>query len=201
MTRLAGTTARRATGALIEAVGRLAEQAIDRALVGNDRVTSAAEGKQLLAGNADTEAFAGNVQRVVVLALPVVRRISHGARLTRAPWVMATAGTVSMGFAVRTGARELQVISSLVAHKLEQATGAPGDPKLVKKVAIDLYLDPKRRVELADDRLRLVRLTRKWLFSGAFGRSTSKRTERALDAAERLDAAALSTRWAALRPR
>ena len=65
-------------------------------------------------------------------------------------------------------------------------------------MAIDLYLDPKRTLELADDRLRLVRLTRKWLFSGAFGRSTSKRARRALDAVERIDAVALTTRWAAV---
>jgi hypothetical protein len=32
-----------------------------------------------------------------------------------------------------------------------------------------------------------------------FGRKTSKRAERALDAAERLDGAALSVRWAELR--
>jgi len=31
-----------------------------------------------------------------------------------------------------------------VAYRLEQATGAPSEPALVKKLAIDLYLDPKR---------------------------------------------------------
>lgn len=195
----ASAAARRTSEALIEAVGRLAQQAVDRALLSDDRVTSAHEGKQLLAGGADTEAFAGNVQRAVVLAMPVVRRLSRGAKLTRVPWVMVTSSTLSIGIGFRTGARELQVLSSLVAHRIEEATGAPSDPKLVKKVAIDLYLHPKRRVELADDRLRLVRLTRKWLFSGAFGRSTSKRAAKALEAAEQLDAAALSASWPAVR--
>jgi hypothetical protein len=37
--------------------------------------------------------------------------------------------------------------------------------------------------------------------SGAFGRKTSKRATRALDAAEQLDAAALSARWDTLRRR
>jgi hypothetical protein len=97
--------------------------------------------------------------------------------------------------------RELQVLSSLVAHRLEQAEGVPSDPALVKKVAIDLYLAPKRTPRLADDRLRLVRLARKWVFSGAFGRKTSKRAARALDAAERLDAAALARGWEAVRRR
>ena len=185
----------------MRAVGRLAEQAINRALLSDERVTSAAEGKRTLAGSEDTEALAGNIQRVVVLAMPVVRRISRGARLTRAPYVMVASSTISVGIAVRTGARELQVLASLVAHKLEQVTGAPGEPALVKKVAIDLYLEPKRVPELNDDKLRLVRLTRKWVLTGAFGRSTSKRAARALEAAERLDAAALAKRWETVRPR
>ena len=75
----------------------------------------------------------------------------------------------------------------------------PSDPALVKKVAIDLYLKPRRAPELTDDKLRLVRLTRKWLFSGAFGRATSKRAARALDAAEQLDARDLAARWDELR--
>ena len=68
----------------------------------------------------------------------------------------------------------------------------PSDPALVKTLAIDLYLDPKHTPQLADDKLRLVRLTREWVLSGAFGRKTSKRAARAFGAAERLDAAALS---------
>jgi hypothetical protein len=95
--------------------------------------------------------------------------------------------------------RELQVLASLVANRLEQAAGAPADPALVKKLAIDLYLNPKRTPDLADDRLRLFRLTRKWVLSGALSRNTSKQALRALDAAERLDTAALSTRWASAR--
>ena len=193
--RGARTSARTTNDALVRAVGRLAEQAINHALLSDERITSAAEGKRTLAGNEDTEALAGNIQRVVVLALPIVRRISRGARLTRAPYVMVASSAVSVGVGVRTGARELQVLGSLVAHKLEQVTGAPGDPALVKKVAIDLYLEPKRIPELNDDKLRLVRLTRKWVLTGAFGRSTSKRAAKALEAAERIDAAALAKRW------
>ncbi len=193
-----GANARKASAALVEAVGGLAAKAIDRVLLTDERVTSAPDGKRLLAGEADTEALAGDIQRVVVLAVPVVRTLARGARLTRVPWAVVASSALSIGVGVRTGVRELQVLASLVAHRLEQATGAPSDPALVKKLAIDLYLDPKRTPRLADDRLRLVRLTRKWVLSGAFGRKTSKRAARALDAAERLDAAALSARWAAL---
>jgi hypothetical protein len=193
----AGANARKASEALVVAVGRLAGKAIDRVLLTEERVTSAAEGKRLLTGEADTEALAGDIQRVVVLAVPVVRTLARGARFTRVPWVMVASSAVSIGVGVRTGVRELQVLASLVAHRLEQATGTPSDPALVKKLAIDLYLDPKHTPKLADGRLRLVRLTRKWVLSGAFGRKTSKRAARALAAAERLDAAALSARWGA----
>jgi hypothetical protein len=187
--------------ALVETVGGLADRAIDRVLLTGEPVTSAADGKRLLAGQADTQAFADDIQRVVVLAVPVVRTLARGARFTKVPWVMVVSSAVSIGVAVRNGVRELQVLSSLLAYRLEQAQGVPSDPALVKKLAIDLYLAPKRTPRLADDRLRLVRLTRKWVFSGALGRKTSKRAGKALDAAERLDAAAVSARWEAVRRR
>ena len=75
----AGANARKSSDALVAAVGALADQAIDRVLLGDERVTSAAEGKRLLAGKADTEALAENIQRVVVLAVPVVRMLARGA--------------------------------------------------------------------------------------------------------------------------
>ena len=147
----------------------------------DERVTSAAQGKKLLAREADSEALTGDIQKVIVLAVPIIRRLARGARFMKVPWVMIGSTAVSMGVAVRTGVREIQVIASLVAHRLEQATGAPSDPTLVKKLAIDLYLQPKRQPRLSDDKLRLARLTRKWLLLGAFGRKTTKRAGRATD--------------------
>lgn len=185
------------TAALVDAVARLADAAVERVLLSDDRVTSAAEGKRRLAGQEGTEELADKVQRVVVLATPVVRLVARGARYTRLPWAMIASSSVSVGIAVRTGVREIQVLSSLVAHRIEQATGKPADPRLVEKVAVDLYLDPKRTPELTDDRIRFVRLTRKWVLLGAFGRKTSKRAGRALDAAERLDGDDLAARWSA----
>jgi len=188
---------RKAIDALVESVGGLADHAIDRVLLTDVRVTSAAEGERLLAGGADAEALAEKIQQVVVLSVPVIRIVARGARFTSVPWVMVGSSSVSIGVSVRTGVRELQVLAALVAHRLEEATGAPADPQLVKKLAIDLYLKPKHAADLSNDRLRLVRLTRKWVFGGVFGRKTAKRTAKALAAAERLDAAALSARWAA----
>ena len=189
--------ARTSTGALVEAVGGLADAAIDRVLLTGERVTSAAEGHRLLAGEAETEALADNIQRVVVLAVPVVRTLARGARFTRVPWVMVASTTVSVGIAVRTGVRELQVLAALIAYRLETAQGSPADPALVKRLAVELYLDPKHAPDLDGNRLRLVGLTRKWVLSGAFGRNTSKQVTKALSAAEKIDARAVAAGWAA----
>ena len=123
-----GAGARRASDALVEAVGALADHAIDRVLLTGERVTSAAEGKRLLAGNAEIEARADKIQHVVVAAVPVVRMLARGARFTRVPWVMVASSAVTIGVAVRTGVRELQVLASLVAHRLEQASGCARRP-------------------------------------------------------------------------
>jgi hypothetical protein len=178
--------------ALVEAVGRLVDAAVDHVLLSDDRVTSASEGKLRLSGEEGTEELADKVQRVVVLAIPVVRVVARGARFTRLPWAIFASSSVSVAIAVRTGTREIQVLSSLVAFRIEQSTGQPADPQLVEKVAIDLYLNPKRKPDLSDTRLRLVRLTRKWVLLGAFGRTTSKRAGKALEAAEKLDGSDLA---------
>jgi hypothetical protein len=179
---------------LVDAVGRLVHAAVARVLLSEDRVTSAAEGKRRLAGQEENEELADKMQRVVVLALPAVRLAARGAKFTRLPWAMMASTSVGVALTVRTGIREIQVLSSLVAHRIEQATGRPADPRLVEKVAVDLYLNPKRKLDLSDNRLRLVRLARKWVLLGAFGRTTSKRAGKALDAAEQLDGSDLTRR-------
>ena len=195
----AGAATLKSRGALVDAVGRLVKAAVARVLLSDDRVTSAADGKRRLAGQTETEELADKVQRVVVLATPVVRALGRGAKFTRLPWAMLASSSVSVAIAVRAGVREIQVLSSLVAYRIEQATGRPADPRLVEKVAVDLYLDPKRKPDLADDRLRLVRLTRKWILLGAFGRTTSKRAGKALEAAEKLDGSDLDACRSVLR--
>jgi hypothetical protein len=184
---------------LVDAVGRLVDAAVARVLLSDDRVSSAADGRRRLAGQTGTEELADKVQRVVVLATPIVRLVARGAKFTRLPWAMIASSSVSVGIAVRAGVREIQVLSSLVAHRIEQASGVPADPRLVEKVAVDLYLDPKRKPDLTDDRLRLVRLTRRWVLLGAFGRTTSKRAGKALEAAEKIDGGELAARWDANR--
>jgi hypothetical protein len=184
--------ARKAVDALLGAVGSLVDSAVERVLISDERVTSAAEAKRLLAGSADIPELADKIQTVVVLAAPVVRVLARGARFARVPWVMVASSSLSIGVAVRAGVRELQVLASLLAHRVEETTGADSDPALIKKVAIDLYLYPRRTPDLGDDKLRLVRLTRKWLLRGIVGRNTSRRAAKALDAADRLDSQTLT---------
>ena len=196
--RSAGAATLKSGSALVDAVGRLVDAAVARVLLSDDRVTSAADGKRRLSGQEETEELADKVQRVVVLATPFVRMAARGAKFTRLPWALVASSSVAVGIAVRTGVREIQVLSSLLAYRIEQATGAPADPRLVEKVAVDLYLNPKRKPDLTDDRLRLVRLTRKWVLLGALGRTTSKRAGKALEAADRLDGGDLARRWSEL---
>jgi len=194
--RRAGTDALRAVGALVRAVSELVGKAVDQVVLGDARVASAAEAKHLLNRDEQAEALAGDVQRVVALAVPVALRLARVGRVMKVPWVFVASTTISMGVTVRAGIKEIHALSSLIAHRLEQATGEPADPALVKKLAVDLYLHPRRAPNLRDDRLRMVRLTRKWLVRGAFGRKTQRRAFRAIEAADRIDAAAVAAEWA-----
>lgn len=187
--------------ALVDAVAALYDHALDRVLVSPVRVTSAAEGKRRLAEDDDTEALADNVQRVVVVATPVVRTLVRSARFTRVPWVLVASSATSIAVSVRSGVREVQVLGSLIAHRIEHETGLPADPALVKKLTVELYLAPKKAPDLRDRRLRIPRLVRRWVVSGAIGFGTSKAAPRALDAAERLDIRATLRRWEAVPPR
>jgi len=182
---------------LLEAVGGLLDQLIDRLLLSPERVTSAAEGKRLIALDDDTEDVADRVQRVAVIATPVVRTLARGSRfLPRVPWVLVASTTASLVVTLRAGVREVRVLGSLVAHRLEQETGRPADPALVKQLTLSLYLSPRRTPTPGDD-LPLGRLARKWLFRGAIGKDTRKAAWKALEAAERLDVATLESRWRA----
>ena len=180
---------------LLDAVGGLYDQVIDRILLSPERVTSAAEGKRLMASDDDSEALADTVQRVAVVATPIIRTLARGARwLPRVPWVLVASTTASLVMTLRAGVREVRVLGSLVAHRLELATGRPADPALVKQLTLELYLSPRRTPSL-DGGLPLGRLVRRWLFRGAIGKDTRRAADKALDAAERLDVVTLESRW------
>ena len=173
------------------AAGDVIHQAFERLLSSNTRVTSAAEAKRLLSDHEDTEEMTDAIQRFVGIATPLVRIAFRGARFTRIPWVLVASSAVSLGVTVRNGVRELRAIAALLAHRFEKETGASPDPALLRKLALELYLKPRRAPDVSGLRLPLARLARRWIVSGALGRDTRGKTEKALDAAERLDIASL----------
>lgn len=175
------------TSALVRAAGNLLDDLVDRVLRNEERVATAAEGKLLIAADDGMEEVADRVQRFVAVATPTVRVLARGARFTRVPWVLVASTAVSLTTTVRAGVREVRVLGSLLAFRLEQVNGAPADPALVKKLAVELYLAPKRKPDVARLDLPLAKLTRRWLLRGVFGRDTRRAAEKALDAAEQLD--------------
>jgi hypothetical protein len=176
------------------AVQEVVVQAFERLLSSDVQVRSAADAKRLLANHEDTEELTDAIQRFVAVATPVVRIALRGARFTRVPWVLVASSAVSIGVTVRNGVRELQTIAALLAFRLEQETGAPADPALLQKLTLELYLKPRRIPDISDLGLPLTRLARRWIVSGALGRNTRGKTEKALDAAERLDIASIAAR-------
>ena len=175
------------TSALVRAAGNLLDDLVDRVLRNEERVATAAEGKLLIAADDGMEEVADRVQRFVAVATPTVRVLARGARFTRVPWVLVASTAVSLTTTVRAGVREVRVLGSLLAFRLEQVNGAPADPALVKKLAVELYLAPKRKPDVARLDLPLAQLARTWLLRGVFGRDTRRAAEKALDAAEQLD--------------
>jgi len=172
---------------LERSAGDVVHQAFDRLLSSNSRVTTAAEARRLLADHEDTEELTDAIQRFVALATPVARIALRGARFTRIPWVLVASSAVSLGVTIRNGVRELQAIAALLAYRFEEETGAPPDPALLQKLTLELYIKPQRAPDVTDLGLPLARLAQRWIASGVFGRNTRRRTEKALDAAERLD--------------
>jgi hypothetical protein len=176
------------------AAGDVVSRAFERLLSSDIHVMSAADAKRLLAGDEDTEELTDAIQRFVAIATPVVRIALRGARFTRVPWVLVASSAISIGVTVRNGVRELQTIAALLAYRFNHETGAPPEPALLQKLTLELYLKPRRTPDVSDLGLPLARLARRWIISGAFGRNTRGKTEKAFDAAERLDVASIAAR-------
>jgi hypothetical protein len=174
------------------AAGTVVHQAFERLLSSDVEVRTAAEAKRLLADYEETEEMADAIQRFVAIATPFARIALRGARFTRVPWVLVASSAVSIGVTVRNGVRELQALAALLAHRFEQETGSSPNPALLRKLTLELYLKPRRAPDVSDLGLPLARLARRWVMSGALGRNTRSKTEKALDAAERLDVAAVA---------
>jgi hypothetical protein len=178
------------------AAGDVVDQAFARLLSSEVEVKTAAEAKRLLADHEDTEEMTDAIQRFVAIATPVARIALRGARFTRVPWVLVASSAVSIGVTVRNGVRELRALAALLAHRFEDETRSPANPALLRKLTLELYLKPRRSPDVSDLGLPLTRLARRWIVSGVLGRNTRTKTEKALDAAERLDLAAVTGRVA-----
>ena len=189
------TVSLRAIPRVVErSAGDLVHEVFDRLLSFETHVTTAAEAKRLLADQGDSEELTDAIQRFVAIATPVVRIVLRGARFTRSPWVLVASSAISMGVTVRNGVRELQAIAALLAYRFEEETGAPPDPALLRKLTLELYLEPRDIPDVTDVSLPLTQLARRWIVSGVFGRTTRRKTEKALDAAERLDVGHIASR-------
>jgi hypothetical protein len=180
--------------AVQRSAGDVVQQAFERLLSSDVEITSAADGKRVLAEHEDTEQLTDAIQRFVGLATPIVRIALRGARFTRVPWVLVASSAVSLGVTVRTGVRELQVLAALLAHRFREETGATPDPALLQKLTLELYLKPRRTPDVSDPSLPLARLARRWILNGALGRNTRGKTNKALEAAERVDLTAFASR-------
>ena len=94
------------------AAGDVIHQAFERILSSDVQVTSAAEGRRLLAEDDDTEQMTDAIQRFVGIATPVVRIALRGARFTRIPWVLVASSSVSISEASpgRSGLDSVRVL-------------------------------------------------------------------------------------------
>lgn len=178
------------------AVGSLYDRVIDRVLSRPHQLATAAEARAVLEDpeSIDVSAFADQIQQVAIIAIPIARRLGPLSRipgLKRVPWVLSILTVANVARAIRQGVREVQVVGSYLANRLEAATGEPADPALVKALTVQLYLSPSRRPSALDRSVPAGRLLRRWLIYGLVGRTTNKTAVRAVDAVERLDVPAL----------
>ena len=183
--------------AVAGAAARAYKSGVDRLLTAPERVTSVAEARALLESDEHFEELSDRVQKVALAAVPMLRIARGAGRFARIPGVLVASTALAAGMTVRRGIRELQVIAALIEHRIEQATGERADPDLVKALALAVYRNPKYEPAPSHDGLRFAPIAARLALRGAIGRDTGSAATRALDAADRLDAAAQASRWKA----
>jgi hypothetical protein len=182
------------------ALAGLYDRAVDQVLARPHRVASAAQAHALLAsGGVDQRQMSEQIQKVAVLAVPVVRRLARTGRIPgvrRVPWVFTATTAAAVSVQLRQGVREMQVLGSYLATRIEDTTGRPADPELVKRTMVELYLRPEQAPNLTKRRARTGSVARSWLVRGLLGRDGDDRIRRAIAAVERLDVDELASQWA-----
>ncbi len=186
-----------AASAVPRSVGSLYEKAIDRVLARPYEVTTADEARAVLDDPhaIDVSAFADQIQQVALVAAPLVRRVGRLKRVPgvkRFPWVLSVVTLANLTRAIRQGVREVQIVGSYLAARIQHVTGSAPDPELVKRLTVQVYLAPNRRLDPSEsDRVPARRLLQRWLFNGLLGRTSNKAAVRAIGAVESLDMATI----------
>jgi hypothetical protein len=185
------------------AMSDLGDRLTERVLSTPHKVDNARDAIDLLAEVSDgTKAMQG------ILATGFVTlgtRLVRAGRFAKFPTVAVLTGSASVASSVRGGVGEVQVVGSYLTSRLEEA-GIKADPDFVRRVTIEVYLNPGRPVDLSNpDDLGASRLLAYWLrHSGAIpivSRSRTERQRRAwIDAVDRLDLPALWAEWQAHPP-
>jgi hypothetical protein len=179
--------------AVLQAIGRLYDRAVDGALSTPYEVRTADEALAMIESEAggmfEGKALAEQIQLTAVLLTPFLRRMRWFDRLPgvrRLPFIAVFATVANVAVVLRRGVREVQIVASFLAHRLRETTGEPPDPAVVKSVAVQLYTEPNRR-PMPSERVKLSLLLRRWLVRGLFGRDTQKRARNAVFAVAQLD--------------
>ncbi len=178
----------------------LGDRLTERVMSTPHRVDSAHDAIELLGEIGDgTKAMQG------ILATGFVTlgtRLIRLGRFGKFPTVAVLTGTAAVAASVRGGVGEVQVVGSYIASRLDDA-GIKPDPDFVRRVTIEVYLNPARMVDLSGpDDLGASRLLAYWLrHSGAIPIVSRARTERQrrawIEAVDRLDLPALWAEWQA----
>jgi hypothetical protein len=183
--------------AAVSAATSLYDRVIDRVLARPYVVTTADQARAVLddPDAIDVSAFADQIQQVALVAMPIVRRLGRVRKVPgvkKVPWVFSVVTITNLTRAVRQGVREVQVVGSYLAARIQAATGAAPDPELVKRLTVQLYLSPTRKLDPSlDESVPARKLLQRWLFNGLLGRTSNKAAVRAIGAVERLDIASI----------
>ena len=87
----------------------------------------------------------------VFLALAARSRRSLKVGNRAVPIALAAKVGIDVMSSFRLGAYELELLASLVVQRLRKA-GLPADPRLVQRLTVNAYLNPRRRVDVAGRR-------------------------------------------------
>lgn len=178
----------------------LGDRVVERVMSTPHRVDTARDAIELLGEVGDGTAAMQGILATGFVTLGT--RLIRMGRWGKFPTVAVLTGTASVAASVRGGVGELQVVGSYLATRLDDA-GIKADDDFVRRVTLEVYLNPGRAVDLANpDDLGASRLLAFWLrHSGAIpiiSRSRTERQRRAwIDAVDRLDLPALWAEWQA----